>query len=258
MRMKSEDSHCRLYLTKYSPVKNYLNVFDSTGRYLIIRTSAFKAKDTVVVWGAEEIEEDWFPAEKKPDPNENYGLYVMHYQKLLDKYDLKWPLYKRVNYMLNNFYADAVFLVNKKVDSTESLYFYSLNNEIKDGYTGYASLEKNKFDPNWPWSCRTIGWSSINMTKEEAQKELESWKSEFKAIKNVSYSDGGQSYGLKAQSYIIPVNKELCKFPESGICMGGLSEKDGRIYISIVPEFSKESGKYYLHIYFKAIQLFVF
>jgi hypothetical protein len=253
MRMKSEDSRCRLFLTKYSTMKNYLNVYDTIKRYNIIRMSGFKVADTVTVWGEEEIVEDWFPSNDKPDPNDNYGLYVMHYQKLLDNYKINWPLYKRVSYMLNHFYADAVFLVNKKIDSTESLNFYSLDNEIKEGYTGYASIEKSQFDPNWPWSCRTLGWFSPVMTKEQTQIELDTWKKEFQTIKNASYDDGGLAYGLRALSYIIPVKKELCKFPESGICQGGLSKADGRISIRIVPVLSKNPGHYQLHLYIKAI-----
>jgi len=252
MRMKSEDSRCRLFLTKYSPMKNYLNVYDTIKRYNIIRTTYFKAADTVTVWGEEEIEKDW-TSSPKPDPNDNYGLYVMHYQKLLDNYKINWPLYKRVSYMLNHFYADAVFLVNKKTDSTKSLNFYSLDSEIKEGYNGYASIEKSEFDPNWPWSCRTIGWFSPAMTKEQTQKELDTWKMEFQTINNTTFYDGGLAYGLRALSYIIPVKKELCKFPENGICQGGLSKADGRISIRIDPVFSKESGHYQLHFYIIAI-----
>lgn len=156
--------------------------------------------------------------------------------------------------MLNHFYSDALFLVNSKIDSTNFLFLYSLKRQIREGYQGYATIEENKFDPTFftlelpnnrvVWSCHDKGWHT---------KELNSWKEEFKGVKNATFEVGGLSGGLKAISYIIPVDKNLCKFPEYGICEGRLSKAPGRILISIVPKPLKQKGYFQIHWYIKAI-----
>lgn len=250
MRM-SDANDVSLFLTKYSQKISYFNVYDSVSPYRLSRVTSFAGADTVVVWGESESGEG--ASSNGNGPNDNPGLFVMHYRAERDLYSDSGPLYKKLSYMLNHFYSDAFFLVGGKIDSTNSLFLYSLKHKIKEGYTGYATIERSEFDRFLPWSCRTIGWHSPVMTKEDTQKELNAWKEEFKGIKNATFSDGGLSGGLRGLSYIIPVDKTRCKFPEDAICEGGLSKAPGRISIRIIPTPLTQAGFFQLHWYIKAI-----
>ena len=250
--MKMSDANpISLFLTKYRQKISYFKEQDSIHPYRLNRVSSFESSDTVVVWGESETGQG--ARDNPKGPNANPGLYVMHYRAEKDVYAYEDPLFRRISYMLNHFYSDALFLVNSKIDSTNFLFLYSLKRQIREGYQGYATIERSEFDRFLPWSCRTIGWYGPAMTKDGTQKELNSWKEEFKGVKNATFEVGGLSGGLKAISYIIPVDKNLCKFPEYGICEGRLSKAPGRILISIVPEPLKQKGYFQIHWYIKAI-----
>jgi len=247
MRIKDHDRHfARLFLTKYSPMKNYVNAYDSI-RGEVIRWYHFDKDDTVKVWGETKASFDGYMEVEEPDANDNYGLYVMHYVNANEHYSEDAPLADRLQYVLNQFYADGAFAAQQILDTSGREDVYLMNFTIKKGYLPIIAFRKKPF----AITCERFGFYSPDMTKEAARAELDKWKEAFKTIENASYSNGGNVDGLTALSYIIPVQKDLCKFPARAICEGALSEAPGRINIRITPVI--KNGKYLLEILIVAI-----
>lgn len=246
MRLKDPDNPVRLFLTKYSPMRNYLNAYDSN-RFELLRWHSFSQHDTVSVWGETLPKDDYMDTPKVPDSNDNYGLYVMHYRKEKDHYSETAPLFERINYLLNHFYADGAFALESKIDSNDREDTYLLNFSLKTGYFGLGAFDNKPF----LFACNRMGWYSADMSKEEVIKELQQWKTEFRSIRNATYSAGGMVAGIQALSYIIPVKQALCKYPDNAICQGNLSEAPGRISIRIVPRIKNEN--FFIEILVSAI-----
>lgn len=246
----------RLYIRHYSFYNRcQLNLTDESCKNIYIKTAAESGgisrwftsnkSERLVVWSDETLSD--IPA----DDEDNEGLFVMHYQSQKAVYNPDWMPAKKLSYLLNNFYADASFIVQKKIDSTEDTDDYTISAQIQKDYYGYAEIKNNK---KWgsgtgsKWSCNRLYWLSLlEFNKADLLNEMANWNKKLSEITGLHKEKGDYFYGIPSYVYEIPADGNLCKYPKEKICKKTSDGSTGKLYILLRP-IEMKKGKYILEI----------